>query len=169
MRPVDIFTDSVNVLKLRKTAFENVMRAPFSHSFFVLALVSFFGALGYWIFPSSPFEALTYRPDFFWILARSLSNFLFYAFSFAFIGFLANFQFKSKLTTGDFFKVMSHASISGLLLLLPVLWPAFILSLLFVAYEVLTRWGGIGGRAVLMLIFIQFVFTILSAYQFEPF
>jgi|GEM_PF-3777191 len=164
-----LFTDSVNVLKLRKQAMSDVLNAPMSHSFFILGLMSVLAALGYVFFPVRPFEGVVYRPDFLWIVGRALGNFVFYFLSFSLIGLISDYLLRSKISARGFFSLMCHASLAGFMLLIPALFPAVVIWYLFVMHEALNKLGKLGTGAIIFLLCIQFVFSLFLGYTYFPF
>lgn len=164
-----LFTDSVNVLKLKKSAMAHAMDAPMKNGVLVLSAMSILSALGYVFFPERPLEGITYRPDFLWVLVRTLGNFVFYLFSFGMVGAMAEHLLNAKITTREFVSLMSHAALAGFLLLIPSLYPAVALWWLFIIHEALTKLGKLGTGAVIFLLCIQFLFSLLIGYVYFPF
>ncbi|MFT7183896.1 MAG: hypothetical protein ACI9QC_000221 [Oceanicoccus sp.] len=165
----NLFTKAVGVLKLRKSSMSEAMEAPLSHGLFILALMSILAALGYVFFPEYPTEGVVYRPDFFWVLGRSIGSFLFFFLSFGLIGAVAENVLDAKISTKSFVTLMGHASLAGFILLVPSLFPAVILWWFFIMYEALTKLGKLGLGSVVFLLCIQFVFSLLLGYAYFPF
>jgi len=164
-----LFTDSVNVLKLKKGAMGDAIEAPLKNGLLVLATMSVLSALGYVFFPERPMEGVTYRPDFWWIVGRSIGNFLFYLFSFGMVGVIAEYLLNAKISAREFLSLMAHAGLAGFLLLVPSLYPAVALWWLFIIHEALTKLGKLGTGAVIFLLCIQFLFSLLIGYVYFPF
>ena len=148
---------------------DDVMDAPFSHALLMLALMAVLSALGYVFFPVRPIEGVVYRPDFFWIVGRTLITFLFYFLSFGLIGTVAEKALDAKINTREFLTLMCHASLAGFLLFVPSLFPAVALWWLFIMHEALTKLGKLGTGSVIFLLCIQFVFSLLVGYAYFPF
>jgi hypothetical protein len=164
-----IFSDASNVLRLRKRAMTHAMDAPLKNGLLVLGVMCVLSALGYVFFPERPTEGVVYRPDFWWIMGRTVGNLLFYLVSFGMVGAMAEHLLKSKMETREFFSLMCHASMAGFLLLIPQLYPAVAVWWLFIIHEALTKIGKLGTGAVIFLLCIQFVFSMLIGYVYFPF